>query len=669
MLIETIEVSNFRSIKKESLQCENLTVLIGRNGSGKSSFLRALDVFYDVAASISIEDFFNHETGEPIEIRVSYGNFRDEEKKEFSTYISNNQLIVTKRILLDADTKRFIQRYYAAALQIPQFAEIRALSGKKERLSTWNELFGTSELLSLPARAKKADEVDSLMADYENKHPELMKPIEREEQFFGPKNIGGGKLDKYTKFVLVPAVREASDEVIGKKGIIYQLLDMIVLRRIDARKDIHDFKSEVEGKIKKLYSSENLTELPELGDSISKTLARFAPGSELKLKWGDVKPPEMPLPAAKATLIEDNFEGDVSYKGHGLQRALVLSLLQHLAMIPSPKEVSAKEGDAVDREFEEQILIEPDFILAIEEPELFLHPARCRYLSEVLLRLTSNNGIAGRNQVIYATHSPYFVDLYRFDNIRLVRKITKGGLSTPFSILTKFTLNEVAQKLAEICEADPKNFTRDTLIARSVAVMNIIVNEGFFADTVVIVEGMAEVGALWKMQEILSKNWSELGIAVVPAGSKNNIDRPVIIFCGLKIPTYFIFDADSHSTKGVEETKKRNRRYLRLATAREEDFPTTQVNDTWAVFNKNLESTFKDELTESTFISIRGKVNSELRYDEPDRVFKNSEGVARFVEQTYKEKQKLKILEQIVEKITTLAIKSRGVGCEILSVE
>jgi hypothetical protein len=47
-----------------------------------------------------------------------------------------------------------------------------------------------------------------------------MQLIEREEQFFGPRNIGGGKLDKFTKYVLVPAVREASDEASGKKGAI-----------------------------------------------------------------------------------------------------------------------------------------------------------------------------------------------------------------------------------------------------------------------------------------------------------------------------------------------------------------------------------------------------------------------------------------------------------------
>lgn len=54
-----------------------------------------------------------------------------------------------------------------------------------------------------------------------------------------------------SKFVLVPAVREASDEATGKKGAIYQILDMIVLRKINTREDIQAFKSEFEKKLRK----------------------------------------------------------------------------------------------------------------------------------------------------------------------------------------------------------------------------------------------------------------------------------------------------------------------------------------------------------------------------------------------------------------------------------
>ena len=391
MFIKSVEIKNFRSIREALLECDNLTAIVGRNGAGKSSFLYAIETFYDIAAPITEEDFFDRDTGSPIEIRITYGDLRDEEKDEFRPYIKDDKLIITKRIIYESG--RIIQRYYAAALQIPQFAEIRSKSSKRERVSSWNELVDRGELPGLNKKVRRADEIEQIMGEYERNHPELMRPIEREEQFFGPRNIGGGKLDKFTKYVLIPAVREASEEVTGKKGAIYQLIDAIVSRKVNAREDIRKFRIDLEEKVKELYSSENLTELSELGDSISQTLEKFAPGSKLNLKWDEVKPPEVPLPSAKATLIEDNFEGEISRKGHGLQRALILSLLQHLAMITPIQPIESTTEEVTDKETtlpkSSESIGEPDLILAIEEPELYLHPSRCRYLSDLLFKPVS----------------------------------------------------------------------------------------------------------------------------------------------------------------------------------------------------------------------------------------------------------------------------------------
>ncbi len=665
MIIKRVEVKNFRSIREASLDCDNLTAIVGRNGAGKSSFLYAIDTFYDIAAAITEEDFFGRDVGSPIEIRLTYGDLRDDEKEEFRPYIKDNKLIVKKRI--SSENGRIMQRYYAAALQIPQFAKIRAKSGKRDRVSAWNELVDNGELPDLGERARSADKVEQLMAEYERNHPELMEPIEREEQFFGPRNIGGGKLDKFTKYVLIPAVREASDEVSGKKGAIYQILDMIVLRKINAREDIQKFKSEFEERVKKLYSSENLTELPELGKSISQTLEKFAPGSQLNLGWGEVKPPEIPLPAARATLVEDNFEGEITYKGHGLQRALIVTLLQHLAMTV-PVEPNTEGSDERETRTSESESLEtsrgPDLILAIEEPELYLHPSRCRYLSNLLLQLAERPevGLGATNQIVYTTHSPYFVDLHRFDQIRMVRKIPSPDSLVPQSIVTHFSLQQAAEEIAKVCNANPNDFTRDSFRARAMSVMNTIVNEGFFADTVVVVEGASEVGTLWKLQEIMKKDWSQLGIVVIPAGGKNNIDRPTVIFRGLSIPTYFIFDADSHligEGRKEEEAKKRNHRYLRLAGAPIEDFPDTQIHETWAVFKKNLEGILEETLGKDAFQGIREEVASELGYDDPERVNKNIEGAARFIELVYEKGHNIPILEEVIDKVTQLRCDMR----------
>ncbi len=61
MIVKTLHVTNFRSILDERIDCENLTVIVGRNGTGKSSFLAAMNLFYDPKATVTVEDFYARE--------------------------------------------------------------------------------------------------------------------------------------------------------------------------------------------------------------------------------------------------------------------------------------------------------------------------------------------------------------------------------------------------------------------------------------------------------------------------------------------------------------------------------------------------------------------------------------------------------------------------------
>lgn len=639
-MIERLEIKNFRSILNGVLDCNNLVALVGRNGSGKSCFLVAINVFYDLSAKITEEDFFNRDLKHPIEIKITFRDLPESEKADFQPYLKNDRLIVTKRIAYENEA--IIQRYYSEVLQITQFAKIRLISSKREKIDSFKDLVESGELSGLTGNPRSAEAAEELMLAYESSHPDLLVPVEREGQFFGASHVGGGKLDKYTKFVLVPAVKEAAEEAAAKKGAIYQLLDMIVLRKLESRQDLRDFRADYEEKMKKLYSSENLKELLELGNSISRTLEIFAPRSKLKLDWQEIVPPEIQLPDVKARLVEDEFEGDISRKGHGLQRALVLTLLEHLALT-QPLETSSADTHNSP---------EPshgfDLILAIEEPELYLHPSRCRYLSQILVQLAENPEmtLGSRTQVIYSTHSPHFVDLHRFDNIRLTRKESIGA-PIPYTTVNSYTLDQARTRYAGVLRKDPEEVTRQGFKIRSIPVMNTIVNEGFFADVVVLVEGVSDAAILWKVQEILDKKWDQLGISVIPVESKGNITRPVIIFEGLKIPTYFIFDADATNPR-------LNRQLLRLKEVEEVDFPDTQVRDTWAVMKENPEQVCEAVLGPSVCEELWKSVGDQLESN-PSKLKKNLEAVMRFVELVYEKGKSLPVFENIVNMITQMA--------------
>ena len=648
MIIQRIEIANFRALKQIDIHCDNLLAILGRNGAGKSSILYALDTFYNVSAQISEFDYFDKDTSNEITIRITYGNLRDDETSEFSSYLSGNKLIVTKVINAGGS------KYYAASRQLPEFAEMRKLAATPKR-QAFNELVASNRYPDLNQRISSAPAAEEEMARFESAHPELLEVFQKETQFFGPRNVGGGKLDKYTKFVLISAVRDASLET-ERRGVIIQLIEVLVMRSVNARADVRELNAEFERRVKEVYSTDNLTELRSLGLMITEILKKYAPGAELDLSFGEVVPPKLGLPPAIASLVEDNFKCPITNSGHGLQRALIFALLQQLS-ITEISLADQSEPISIPAEASGPATRIPDLILAIEEPELYLHPARCRYLSNVMLQLSRppEERTDPHTQIMYGTHSPFFIDLHRFDQIRLARKVPAENTTTLQTKMTSFSRLEAAQRLAQISLRDPADFTNETFTAHASPVMTTIVNEGFFADVAVVVEGLSEVAALWALQEIQSRNWDALGISVVPVTGKNNIDRPVIVFRGLGIPSYFIFDADSrHTGPDREKSAVSNHRLLRLAGVDAEDFPASAAYDTWAVFNDQLESEFKLALGDARFELLRQQIADELGYSQPSAVLKNPEGVSKFVRCVHANGNRIPILEDIVERITVL---------------
>ena len=72
MKIKSIHIKNFRCLKNVDLAVEDLSVLLGANGCGKSGVLSALNLFYNVNVRIGKEDFYNNETNEDISITVRF---------------------------------------------------------------------------------------------------------------------------------------------------------------------------------------------------------------------------------------------------------------------------------------------------------------------------------------------------------------------------------------------------------------------------------------------------------------------------------------------------------------------------------------------------------------------------------------------------------------------
>ena len=397
----------------------------------------------------------------------------------------------------------------------------------------------------------------------------------------------------------------------------------------------------------------NLSELAELADDLTRTLHSYVPDAKVLLQWSAPSDISIPMPQAEVRLMEDDYESRVERTGHGLQRAFIITMLQHLDAI---KYVGAATKDGTserthsDREANNVPF--PNLVLAIEEPELYQHPSRQRHLASVLLNLAKGAipGVAEKTQVIYATHSPLFVGLDRFDQIRVLRKVPREDGRPRTTQLKKADMAAVASELWLAGDRQGERFTADTLKPRLQSIMTPWMGEGFFADVVVLVEGEDDRAAILGFARSKECDFDSLGITVIPCSGKSSLDRPLVILRQLGIAVYVVWDGDC----GGKDAKREDNTYLlRLLCKPEQDWPDF-VGDSSACFKVNLEKTLEDEMGNECFTQWLAEAQRTFGIAKKKHALKNPAILQYVVDKAASSSKTSRSLERIVEKIVAL---------------
>jgi predicted ATPase len=155
-------------------------------------------------------------------------------------------------------------------------------------------------------------------------------------------------------------------------------------------------------------------------------------------------------------------------------------------------------------------------VALVEEPELDLNPQTQRYFYRVL------RGFGERNQVIYSTRSPSFVDaVHHAEIVRLdVSDHAMAVRRAPVELLTD------EQRLRLAAEFDHERA------------------EMFFANSVVLVEGETERQALPIIFRALGEDPDALGISITEVGGKGNLVLASRLLTELNIPHLLVYDTD-----------------------------------------------------------------------------------------------------------------------------
>jgi putative ATP-dependent endonuclease of OLD family len=580
MRISSLSVENFRAIKSYKINFDSHAVLIGSNNAGKSTFLKALDLFFDNAPKVSIDDFHHHRSDSPISISVTFTELTPEERDLFASNLIENALCITRELIFGNPKES--GTFFVHGLANPDFSDCRNDPSKSTKTEKYKALRQTERYAELP-QISKADDIDSHLEAWESQHPAELKSVKL-ATFRGFKNVAVGQLKKKTDYVLVPAVREAAQDVGSSKGSpAKQLIDTVARQTIENTDDFKALVATANAEIKRLTDPAKVGALQNISNSLSDSLQKFYSDAELIASWDPVEQIPIAFPSSKIDVKNGGHTSPVEFVGHGLQRAIIITILDFLAR---------QKAVNNDESFTEP---QSDLIIGIEEPEIYQHPTKQRHIARVLASLADsfNKKTGIRLQIILVTHSPLFVNLPKFHEVRIIRRRWENGSAE--MVLSQLTLKECSTALAKLIEA-PQPMS-DASFAAKLHIFSADMSEGFFANKVVLVEGVSDRAILEAAYRQKERSPIEEGIAIISCDGKKKIDKPAYIFHRLQIPTFVLMDNDQSSTKAndVKNEVKYNRLVQTIC-----DVPDAEIIDwpssckaRFAAWDCNLEAYLK----------------------------------------------------------------------------
>jgi CRISPR-associated exonuclease Cas4 len=465
MKLSKITIKNFVALKDVALTCKDLTAIIGENNVGKSSVLMALDAFFSVGTSGMRSGYFHRykegeeEKNEPIaEVECEFVDLTNTEKSEFRTRLCEDRLILQKRysftdegkidVVYKTKSKIYDDEYLNLDSPVPTRADVEAKG--------WQEFYPSSGRITKEHHEAAKERII-----------EQTKPAFKYDYINNPKGWQNQCDKLLPEFHLIPAVREATEELkMTQTSKLSMLINSIINRIILKHPSFERLKQNVD-EIQKLFDpktreDERIPGFDRIAKSLSNNLSRYIK-AEVDLR------PAIPDPADFFRLgmdvsVDDGIVGNLEEKGHGLQRSFIVSMF-------------LTYGDLL-REIEKDYPLEEEgekhfrpLIFAFEEPELYLHPQLQRSVYDTLKEISE------QNQIIYCTHSPFFVDLNNYKDIILLKKDVSTGKTCQLQCqkeLFSTPERKVLQKIYRILnEVDPKS-------------------EMFFARKIVLVEGPCE---------------------------------------------------------------------------------------------------------------------------------------------------------------------------------
>ncbi|EPJ45124.1 MAG: ATP-dependent OLD family endonuclease [Osedax symbiont Rs1] len=543
MKIEKIKVNNWRSIKDQELVAQDLMVIIGQNNHGKSNLLSSILFFFGEVKQQDLD--FYHGSNE-LFVELQFEGLDDDDKITFKKYLTSEEKIVVRKSAYLGGS--FEYRGYIENPAEKWLQEANASAYTKRELAS---SLPFHPFIPETGRITKQNIIDAQVSYIEQHRAEINFSFEREEtNFLGLKSVAKGI---FGEVYFIPAVKEAADDFTSRDSSVFgKMYADVVALMSESNSDWKETKEN----LGKLFSSLNKNDSdgnknedrPEQLISFEEELTR-----EL-VSWGasidiEISPPDIEsvFKANTQVWIDDGVRTDIARKGHGLQRALTVALIQVLAK----RSIAAAEGEG--NKSSRKASNSRYFIF--EEPELYLHPQAQRALFDSFVSLSESG-----SQVVLCTHSSGLIDVERYKSIYIATK-DNGNNETI-----------IKQCVENLFDGDTK---KDFNLSYWI---NPDRGELFFASKVVLLEGATEKTVF----PLLAK---DIGVfkydyTLIDCGSKDNIPLYIRLLNKFSIPYVAVYDQDHQGHKRPDAIASAN-----ISTQKIEDEINSAIGSSVVLIN------------------------------------------------------------------------------------
>jgi predicted ATP-dependent endonuclease of OLD family len=440
MYLSRLFISNYRSIDLLDLRFyEGKNVIVGKNNAGKSNIIKAIDLVlgentptYNKSENITINDFHNGDTSKDLIIFLELTRNKDESLNYESINKCYGYYVLGKKILGGREMEP--TRYQLSDDYDELIRNIETIL-KIDFDETNEKIYVNPKLKNQEVFKNQLENKYHFAYIFSAKYDASKEKIEKDIKLLYRENETRGWIvtqkasirNELLQSAIIPAFRDPQNQL---RPTSYTWYGKLLQNYVD---------------IKNSALTKAFQDVKKASDFVFEKLKEKVNDSRIKIAFPDTTisfqfNPETKQDVYKSALIyvDDGFNSLLQDKGSGIQSAVIIGLFDFYI-----RNVAHVSGS----------------LLAIEEPELYLHPHGRRIISDRLEDFLEGK----KNQVIITTHSSEFITSSEKDlNIILVKK--KNGKTTARSVFFK----------------DPED--RRLLLKGQNAEM-------FFADSVILVEG------------------------------------------------------------------------------------------------------------------------------------------------------------------------------------